>query len=348
MRSPTRPSERRSVIKKLLNDPGHFVDEVIEGLLLAYPAHLKAVPGDGRVLARADAPVSGQVGIVTGGGSGHLPLFLGYVGPGLATSVAVGNVFSAQSSDAALTALRAADSGRGVLVLIGNYTGDRLNFELARDLAEAEGRKTRMVLVADDVASAPPDSAEDRRGVAGIFFAYKCAGAAAGAGASLDEVTAVAERVVAGTRSMGVGLSPTVLPTTGRPTFTLAEDEMEIGIGIHGEPGVRRGTLESADDVADDLLAAVTAELDLGDGSSVALLVNGLGATSPEELYVLTRRAHQQLQESGVRVHRTFVGEFATSMEMAGASISVLRLDDELIALLDAPAVSPFVPGSMR
>jgi dihydroxyacetone kinase-like protein len=299
------------------------------------------------VLARADAPVAGQVGIVTGGGSGHLPLFLGYVGPGLATSVAVGNVFSAQSSDAALEAIRIADSGRGVLVLIGNYTGDRLNFELARDLAEAEGRDTRMVLVADDVASAPASRAADRRGVAGVFFAYKCAGAAAAAGASLDEVTTVARRVAAATRTMGVGLSPTVLPTTGRPTFTLDDDEMEIGIGIHGEPGVRRGRLESADDVADALLAAVAAELQLADGSRVALLVNGLGATSPEELYVLNRRAHEQLRKAGVTVHRSFVGEFATSMEMAGASISLLRLDDELTALLDAPARSPFVPGSM-
>jgi dihydroxyacetone kinase len=323
------------------------VDEAIEGILLAYPDHLKAVPADGRVLARADAPVPGQVGIVTGGGSGHLPLFLGYVGPGLATCVAVGNVFSAQSSDAALEAIRAADSGHGVLVLIGNYTGDRLNFELACDLAEAEGRQTSIVLAADDVASAPVSRAADRRGVAGIFFAYKCAGAAAAAGAPLDEVRAVAERTVAATRTMGVGLSPTMLPTTGRPTFTLGDEEMEIGIGIHGEPGVRRGALESADNIADSLLTAITAELELTSGARVAVLVNGLGATSPEELYILNRRVHQRLRDSGVAVHRSYVGEFATSMEMAGASISLIRLDDELVKLLDAPAYSPFVPGSM-
>ncbi|GIL28191.1 dihydroxyacetone kinase subunit DhaK [Actinocatenispora comari] len=300
------------------------------------------------MLVRAGGASAGEVGIATGGGSGHLPLFLGYVGPGLATSVAVGNVFSAQSSDAALAAIRAADAGRGVLVLIGNYTGDRLNFELARDLADAEGRDTRLVLFADDVLSAPPERSADRRGVAGVVFAYKCAGAAAAAGASLDEVAAVAERVAARTRTAGVGLSPTVLPTTGRPTFQLADDEMEIGIGIHGEPGVRRGTLQSADAVADTLLDAVTAELDLAPGARVALLVNGLGATSAEELYVLTGRLHSRLDRSGVVVHRTLVGEFATSMEMAGASVSVLHLDDELGTLLDAPCQSPFLPGSLR
>lgn len=300
------------------------------------------------MLARSDAPVPGQVGIATGGGAGHLPLFLGYVGPGLATSVAVGNVFSAQSSDAALEAIRAADAGRGVLVLIGNYTGDRLNFELARDLAGAEGRDTRMVLFADDVASAPASRALDRRGVAGIVFAYKCAGAAAAAGASLGEVADVACRVCDATRTAGVGLSPAVLPTTGRPTFTLADDEMEIGIGIHGEPGVRRGRLEPADAVADTLLESAAAELDLAAGARVALLVNGLGATSAEELYVLTRRLHERLSKAGVAVHRSYVGEFATSMEMAGASVSLLRLDDELAGLLDAHACSPLIPGGIR
>ncbi len=332
-----------------MNDPNQFVDEVIDGILLAYPSHLKRSPDEPRVLVRADAPVPGQVGIVTGGGSGHLPLFLGYVGPGLATAVAVGNVFSAQSSDAALAAIRAADSGEGVLVLIGNYTGDRLNFELARDLAESEGRRTSMVLAGNDVASAPPDRAEDRRGVAGIFFPYKCAGAAAAAGRKLEEVTAVAERAAQATKTMGVGLSPTVLPTTGRPSFSLAADEMEVGIGIHGEPGVRRGRLESADAVADALLDSILAEQPpiLGRRARVAVLVNGMGATPPEELFILTRHVHQRLTKENIEVHRSYVGEFATSLEMAGASISVCWLDDELTRLLDAPAHSPIVPGSM-
>lgn len=335
-------------LKKLINNPAEFVDETIEGILLAYPDHLKRSVAEPRVLTRSDAPRPGEVGIVTGGGSGHLPLFLGYVGPGLATAVAVGNVFSAQSSDAALEAIRAADSGCGVLVLIGNYTGDRLNFELARDLAEAEGRKTTMVLAGDDVASAPADRSADRRGVAGIFFAYKCAGAAAAAGLSLDAVTSVAERATRATRTMGVGLAPTVLPTTGRPTFTLAENEMEVGIGIHGEPGIRRAPLASADQIVDNLLDSVAGDLGVGTGSRVAVLVNGLGATPPEELYILNRRVHERLTKSGVEVHRSFVGEFATSLEMAGASISLMDLDEELVQFLDAPAYSPFVPGSMR
>ncbi|TDD71246.1 dihydroxyacetone kinase subunit DhaK [Jiangella aurantiaca] len=335
------------IIKKLLNDPADFVDEALEGLLLAHPGHFAADEQNPRVLVRSGGTPAGQVGIVTGGGSGHLPLFLGYVGPGLASAVAVGNVFSAQSSDAALAAIRAADSGAGVLVLIGNYTGDRLNFELAADLAEAEGRTVRIVRAADDVASAPPERAGDRRGVAGIVFAYSCVGAAAARGDALEDVVAVAERTIAATRTMGVGLSATVLPTTGRPSFEIGADEMEIGIGIHGEPGRVRGPLRPADDVADDLLDSVAAELGLVAGSRVAVLINGLGATSPEELYILARRVHHRLAALDVEVHRTLVGEFATSMEMAGASISVLALDNELTALLDAPADSPLVPRGL-
>jgi dihydroxyacetone kinase len=282
------------------------------------------------------------VAIVTGGGSGHLPIFLGYVGEGLATGVAVGNVFSSPSSDAMLAATQAAHGGAGVLYLYGNYTGDRLNFELAADLAEVKGIRTTQVLVTDDVASAPPERATERRGVAGLVFAYKCAGAAAERGDDLDAVTAVAERAVAATRTMGVGLSPAVVPTVGRPTFTLGDGEMEIGVGIHGEPGVRRGPLEPADAVADQLWDAVAAELDLARGGRVAVLVNGLGATPPEELYILFRRVKQRLDEVGTVVHRAYVGEYVTSLEMAGASLTVLRLDDELTTLLDAPAHSPF------
>jgi dihydroxyacetone kinase-like protein len=335
-------------MKKFLNEPDDFVAEMIEGLLLSYPDHLRAVPGDGRVVARATRSPAGrqqQVGIVTGGGAGHLPLFLGYIGDGLLTSAAVGNVFSAQSSDAALTAIRAASAGHGVLVLIGNYTGDRLNFELARDLAHEEGIKTELVLGADDVLSAA--HAEDRRGVAGIVFAYKCAGASAARGDDLAAVAGIARRVVERTASAGVGLSPTVLPTTGRPSFEIGENEMEIGIGIHGETGVRRVELARADDIAEELLDTCAEALDLQAGARVALLVNGLGATSQEELFVLSRHLHHSLAKRDVRVHRTLVGEFATSMEMAGASVSLLLLDEELTELLDAPASSPFVPGCL-
>lgn len=329
-------------MKKLINSPDRFVDEMLEGLLAAHPGLLKPASDDNRALVRADAPVAGHVGIVTGGGSGHLPVFLGYVGRGLCTGVAIGNVFSSPSSDAALAATRASSGGAGVLYLYGNYGGDVLNFDLAAEMADAEGIPTRTVLVTDDVMSAPPERAADRRGVAGLFFAYKCAGAAAERGESLEEVAAAASAAVAATRTMGVGLSPTILPAAGKPTFELGEGEMEIGIGIHGEPGVHRGPLETADEVTVRLLDAICPDLGLERGDRVAVLVNGLGATPLEELYVMYRRAARYLGDLGATIHRPYIGEYATSLEMAGASISVMRLDDRLTALLDAPAESPF------
>jgi dihydroxyacetone kinase len=329
-------------MKKLLNDAEQFVDEMLDGLLLAHPDLLKAAADDRRALVRADAPLDGKVGIVTGGGSGHLPVFLGYVGRGLCTGVAIGNVFSSPSPEQMLAATRASSGGAGVLYLYGNYGGDVLNFDLAGDLAEAEGIETRTVLVTDDVASQPPERAADRRGIAGLFYAYKCAGAAAERGDSLDQVADAATAAVANTRTMGVGLSPTILPAAGKPTFELEDGEMEIGIGIHGEPGVHRGPLEPADAVTDRLVGAVVEDLGLRSGERVSVLVNGLGATPLEELYIIYRRAAQLLGDLGVEIYRPYVGEFATSLEMAGASVSVLRLDDRLTELLDAPAVSPF------
>ena len=328
-------------MKKIINDPDAFVDEALDGILAAHPTMLKAVSPDRRALARADAPIKGHVGIVTGGGSGHLPLFLGYVGVGLCTAVAVGNVFSSPSSEQILAATRAADGGAGVLYLYGNYGGDVMNFDLAGELATGE-IETQTVVGTDDVASAPPERSSERRGVAGLFFAYKCAGAAAERGASLEGVTAAARSAVANTRSMGVGLSPTILPAAGKPTFELGPDEMEIGIGIHGERGVRRGRLESADRIAGDLLEKIVADLSLARGDRVAVLVNGLGATPLEELYVLYRHVRQDLDRMGITVRRTYVGEFATSLEMAGASLSLIHLDDDLTRLLEAPARSPF------
>ena len=329
-------------MKKLINEPDDFVDEMLEGLLLAHPGLLKAASVDRRAIVRADAPLAGKVGIVTGGGSGHLPVFLGYVGLGLCTGVAIGNVFSSPSADQMLAATRASSGGVGVLYLYGNYGGDVLNFDLAAELAEAEGIPTRTVLVTDDVASAPPARAADRRGIAGLFFAYKCAGAAAERGDSLDQVAAVATAAVAATRTMGVGLSPAILPSAGKPTFELGEGEMEIGIGIHGEPGVHRGRLESADQITERLVGAIIEDLNLRSGDRVAVLINGLGATPLEELYLIYRRAFQLLADLGVEIYRPYIGEFATSLEMAGASVSVIRLDDELCTLLDAPATSPF------
>jgi dihydroxyacetone kinase len=329
-------------MRKIINDPDTFVDEVVDGILAAHLHMLKAVSKDRRALARADAPIPGQVGIVTGGGSGHLPLFLGYVGQGLCTAVAVGNVFSSPSPEQILAATRAASGGAGVLYLYGNYGGDVMNFDLAAEFASDEGIATETVVGTDDVASAPPERTADRRGVAGLFFAYKCAGAAAGLGRPLTEVAAAARSAVANTRSMGVGLSPTILPAAGKPTFELGPDEMEIGIGIHGERGVRRGRLETADRIAEDLLRKISDDLSLARGDQVAVLINGLGATPLEELYILYRYVSRSLEAAGVQVRRPYIGEFATSLEMAGASLSVMRLTADLAPLLEAPAVSPF------
>ncbi|TAN34895.1 dihydroxyacetone kinase subunit DhaK [bacterium] len=329
-------------MQKILNRPDDFVDEMVEGLTLAHHDQLRALPADRRVIVRVAAPAAGKVAIVTGGGSGHLPVFVGYVGEGLADGCAVGNVFSSPSSSAMLNLIRAVDGGAGVLQLYGNYAGDGMNFDMAAEDAEADGIKVRVVRVADDVASAPRSAWRERRGVAGLFFAYKIAGARAAEGASLDEVVATAHHAVERISSMGVALSPCTVPAAGRPTFSLPEGTMEIGMGIHGEPGVRRGPLESADRIARELVDAVAADQELVPGTGVALLVNGLGATPREELYILYRAVHRLLAEREVSVDRAYVGEYATALEMAGASVSVLKLDADLTRLLDAPARSPF------
>lgn len=327
-------------MQKIINHPRAFVDEMLEGVLLAHPDSLRSVAR--RVLVRADAPRQGKVAIVTGGGSGHLPLFMGYVGIGLADGVAIGDVFASPSSEQVVQATQAVHGGAGVLYLYGNYSGDVMNFDLAAELCQAEDIETSTVLGADDVASAPTGSEHRRRGVAGIALLYKVAGASAEEGASLAEVSAITERAASGLRSMGVALSPCTLPAAGAPTFSLPLGEMEIGMGIHGEPGVRRGALEPAEHIAGQLVDQILADLDYS-GSEVAVLVNGLGATPREELYVLFRSVHAALAASGVTVRRTWVGEYATSLEMAGASVSVLKLDDEILRLLDAPCESPFV-----
>ncbi|RYV52113.1 dihydroxyacetone kinase subunit DhaK [Pengzhenrongella frigida] len=329
-------------MKKIINEPDRFVDEMIEGILLAHPDLVKTPGTDPRVLVRADAPLAGRVGILTGGGSGHLPLFKGYVGMGLCSGVAIGNVFSSPSSQQIFEATKAISGGAGVLYLYGNYGGDVFNFDLAGDLAELEDIPTQTVVGRDDVASQPNERKTDRRGVAGIFFAYKAAGAAAERGDTLEEVAAIAEDVVEHTATMGVGLSPTIFPTTGAKSFDLPEGEMEIGIGIHGEPGIHRGPLETADAIADRLVTALIADLDLTAGDRVAVLVNGLGATPLEELYVLYRRVHQILTGLNISIAKKYVGEYATSLEMAGASISFLKVNDARLALLQAPAKSPF------
>ena len=329
-------------MQKLINRPEDFVAETIEGILAAHPEALKRVEGD-IAIVRADAPVDGKVAIATGGGSGHLPVFLGYVGENLADGVAVGNVFASPSADAMLAVMRAVHAGRGVLQLYGNYGGDTMNFGLAADLAEADGIEVATILAADDVASAPKGEESRRRGIAGIFFLYKVAGARAGEGADLAEVKAVTEKAAANLRSMGVALAPCTVPVAGRPTFEVPEGQMEIGMGIHGEPGVRRGALETADEVTDDLMDALLADLQPSPGDRIEVLVNGLGATPVEELYILFRRVRHRLEDASLELRRAWVGEYATSLEMAGASISLMVVDDELARLMDAPVDSPFL-----
>jgi dihydroxyacetone kinase len=332
-------------LRKIINDPNEFVDEVLDGIVSAHPDAYRFASADKRAVVAPATP--GRVGVVTGGGSGHLPLFLGYVGSGLATGVAVGNVFSSPSPAQIFAATKAADGGNGVLYLYGNYGGDVYNFDLAAEMASAHGIPTRTVLGADDVLSAPADRASTRRGIAGLVMVYKIAGAAADRGYSLDEVSMIAQRAADAVRTAGMGLAPTILPAAGKPTFTLAEGEMEVGVGIHGESGIATVPIASADSIAGTLFEHLNAELGLTAGSRVAVLVNGLGATPLEELYLLYSAIARLATEQGAHIAYNLIGEYATSLEMAGASVSIMRLDSELEALLNAPAHSPFYrPGT--
>jgi dihydroxyacetone kinase DhaK subunit len=329
-------------MQKILNGAVEFVAEMLDGILLAHPKALDSVRGDNHALVRKDAPVKGKVAITTGGGSGHLPLFLGYVGKGMLDGVAVGDVFQSPSADTMLEVTKRVDGGAGVLYLYGNYGGDVLNFDMAADLAAAEGIRVETVLGADDVASAPSGQEARRRGIAGIFFLYKVAGAAADAGHDLDAVVAATKKAAEHTRTMGVALSPVTLPANGKPTFELPVGEMEIGMGIHGEPGIHRTKLESADSITKALVDKLEEDLKLTAGDEVAVLMNGLGSTPQEELYIMFRKVHELLGAKKVSVYRTYVGEFATSLEMAGASISMIRLDSELKKYIDHPVHTPF------
>ena len=329
-------------MRKILNDPNHYVRDMLEGLLAAHPDQLSFAGDDPHCIVSAEAPIQGKVALATGGGSGHLPVFLGYVGRGMLDGCAVGDVFSSPSAEQMFEITKHIHGGKGVLYLYGNYSGDTMNFDMASEMADFEGIEVRSLRVSDDVASAPREQRERRRGVAGLVFAYKIAGALAAEGASLDEVEAVTRRALDNIGSMGVALSPCTVPAAGRPTFTIGEDEMEIGMGIHGEPGIKREKLQSADEIAERLTTTILADMECSAGDRLAVMVNGLGATPPEELYILYRRVKQLLDERGLVVHRAYVGEYATSMEMTGASLTFFKLDEQLARLLDAPAETPF------
>jgi len=323
-------------MKKLINDPRAVVDESVAGFAAAHP-DLVAVSIDPLFIVRVGAPVSGKVGIVSGGGSGHEPLHGGFVGFGMLDAAVPGPVFTSPTPDPILAATKAVDGGAGVLHIVKNYTGDVLNFETAADLADAEGIEVRSVIVNDDVAVKDSLYTAGRRGVAGTVLVEKIAGAAAERGDDLAAVAAVAERVIGQVRTMGVALTPCIVPHAGEPSFTLGEDEIEIGIGIHGEPGRERISLEPADAIVDRLLGPILEDLPFESGDQVLLMVNGMGGTPQVELYIVFRHAAEVLAARGIEVTRTLVGNYTTSLEMQGASITVLKLDDELAGLWDAP-----------
>jgi phosphoenolpyruvate---glycerone phosphotransferase subunit DhaK len=323
-------------MKKLINDPKSVVQEAVQGFGLAY-AGLVTVSEDPIYVTRKDAPVAGKVGLVSGGGSGHEPLHAGYVGKGMLDAAVPGAVFTSPTPDQILPATLAANSGAGVVHIVKNYTGDVLNFETAAELAEAEGVAVRSVLVNDDVAVEDSLYTAGRRGVGGTVLVEKIAGAAAERGDGLDAVAAIGERVNANVRTMGVALSACTVPHAGTPSFDLAEDEIEIGIGIHGEPGRHKIPMENADSITNRLLEPVLADLKISSGDKVLLFVNGMGGTPLSELYIVYRRAVQVLADAGATVERSLVGNYITALEMQGCSISVLRLDDELTELWDAP-----------
>ncbi|MET3767910.1 dihydroxyacetone kinase-like protein [Marisediminicola sp. UYEF4] len=323
-------------MKKLINDPQHVVNEAIAGVAAAH-ADILSVSYDPNYIVRNDAPVSGKVGLVSGGGSGHEPLHGGFVGFGMLDAAVPGPVFTSPTPDPILAATKAVDGGAGVLHIVKNYTGDVLNFETAAELAEADGISVRSVVINDDVAVKDSLYTAGRRGVAGTVLVEKIAGAAAQRGDDLEAVASIAEKVNAQMRSMGVALSPCIVPHAGEPSFELADDEIEIGIGIHGEPGRERIKLEPADSIVDRILGHIVEDIPFTSGDRVLLFVNGMGGTPLVELYIAFRRAAESLAEQGIEVTRTLVGNYVTSLEMQGFSITLLKLDDELTELWDAP-----------
>lgn len=331
-------------MKKLINVPENYVNEMLEGIYLAHPDYVTYTADDLRCLVTSNK-IKGKVGIATGGGSGHLPLFLGYVGKGMLDGCSVGDVFQSPSGEQMLHVTKSIDSGAGVLYIYGNYNGDIFNFDMAAEMADMEeGIQVESVVAGEDVASpkAAAGQKNTRRGVAGIFFVFKCAGAAAAAGKDLQEVKRIAEKAASNARTMGVALTPCTVPRLGHPGFEIAEDEMEIGMGIHGEPGIRRGKIETADEITWEMMEKILEDIPFVKGDEVGVLVNGLGATPLDEQYIVARKVNQILEEKGIKVHRYYVGEYVTSIEMAGLSISLLKLDEELKGYLDAPADTPF------
>ncbi|QOG05443.1 dihydroxyacetone kinase subunit DhaK [Aureimonas sp. OT7] len=328
-------------MQRFINNPDDLVDETVAGFVKAHRHLVRLHPENPRVVLSVDAATPGRVGIVTGGGSGHEPAFIGYTGRNMVDAVAVGELFSSPTAKSFADAIRAADGGAGVAVLYGNYAGDNMNVKMATRMVGKDGIEVATVVANDDVLSAPLAEREKRRGVAGEIFMWKIGGARAAEGASLAEVQAAAQKAVDACRSVGVGLGPCTLPAVGHPNFSIEPGTMEVGIGHHGEPGTKVEALRTADEVADEMLDIVMAEHEVSTGGEVAVLVSGLGATPVNELYVLYDRVEKGLSRRGLSVHRAFVGNYFTSLEMVGATLTVMVLDDELKRLLDMETASP-------
>jgi phosphoenolpyruvate---glycerone phosphotransferase subunit DhaK len=326
-------------MQRIINDPSRVVEDMLGGWLKAHETTVAATDNP-RVVRYRPAPIAGKVGIVTGGGSGHEPAFLGYLGQGMIDAVAVGEVFSSPSAQAFHDAFKAADSGAGVACLYGNYAGDTMNVKMATRMAAADGISVKAVVANDDVPSAAATERSKRRGVAGEILMWKVGGAKAAAGASLDEVIAAAQHAIDSTRSVGIGLTPCTIPAVGTPNFTIEPGTMEVGIGHHGEPGTAVESLTPAKAMAERMVGIVLPDLPFASGDDVVVLLSGLGATPVMELYILYGHIAALIEEQGIRVHRAYVGNYFTSLEMMGVTLTVMQLDDELRSLIDADAAS--------
>jgi len=326
-------------MKKLINDPNNVLVDMVDGLVAAYPEYLNKLDNV-NVLTRTHK-AENKVAIVSGGGSGHEPAHAGYVGFGMLDGAVCGEVFTSPTPDQVYEAIKATDNGQGVLLVIKNYTGDVMNFEMAKEMAEMEGIQVEQVIVNDDVAVENSLYTAGRRGIAGTVFVHKISGAKAENGGSLEDVKRVAGKTIENVRSMGMSLSSCTVPAAGKANFTLGDDEVEIGMGIHGEPGTHREKISSADQIAEYLVSKILSDISIVTGDEVSVLINGLGSTPNMELYIVNKKVNEILKDKGIKIHKTFIGEFMTSLEMAGCSISILKLDDELKSLLDAKANTP-------
>ncbi len=328
-------------MQRFINNPDEVVEDTVKGFVKAHADIVRQSAQNPRVIAARHAPVTGKVGVITGGGSGHEPAFIGYAGRNMLDAVAVGELFSSPTAKSFLDAAREANGGKGVVCLYGNYAGDNMNVKMAIKLAAKEGIEIATVVANDDVCSASPEEREKRRGVAGEIFMWKCGAARAAEGASLEEVRATAQKAIDNCRSIGVGLGPCTLPSVGHPNFTIEPGTMEVGIGHHGEPGVRVEPLKSARDVAEEMAKIVLDDHQLAAGAEVAVIVSGLGATPLNELYILHDTIESEIAGRGLKIHKVYIGNYFTSLEMVGATLTVMALDDELKRLLDVDVQCP-------